>query len=147
MKVVKAKYYEETNEIIPLDPQPERNKDGSWSYERLGSDDKGKFVVIDFISEDSTYFEYAALGELATKDLKETTEEEWNKPVTLDIESMDSILQGDAEIVDVNTSQEFPIINTKTSPQTFSMGIGKLMSIIGRLFSSVCNAITKSYRR
>ncbi len=147
MKVVKAKYYEETNEISPLDPQPIRNKDGSWSYERFGLDEKGKFVIIDFISEDSKYFEYEASEELVIKDLKETTEEEWNKPVTLDIESMDSTLQKNAGTVDVNTLQEFLTTNTKTSPPTFSTGIGKLMSIIGRLFSNVCNAIKKSYRR
>ena len=89
MKVVKAKYYQETNEVVTLDPQPERSADGTWGYERTGKDEKGDFVVIDFITEESQYFEYIANDSSTTLSFKETTEEEWNKTETLDIESMD----------------------------------------------------------
>lgn len=146
MKVVKAKYYKESNDLIPLDPQPKRNVDGTWDYERTGVDEKGEFTVIDFITEESHFFEYNASEDILSKELKETTEEEWNKIEILDIETMDSILQGNAENVDVSTSQELATTNTKTSLRTFSTAIEKSMSTIGRLFSSAYNAITKSFR-
>lgn len=146
MKVVKAKYYKETNDLIPLDPQPQRNVDGTWNYDRTGIDEKGEYTVIDFITEESHFFEYDAVKDMTSKELKETTEEEWNKTETPDIETMDLILQGNVTNVDVNTSQESATTNSKTSPRTFSTAIEKLMSTIGQLFSSAYNAITKSFQ-
>ena len=146
MKVVKAKYYKETNELIPLDPQPIRSVDGTWNYERTGVDEKGEFNVIDFITEESHFFEYNACEAILSKELKETTEEEWNQTETLDIETMDSILQSNVENVDVSTSQESAIISSKTSPQISLTETGKSMSIIARLFYNAYNAITKSFR-
>lgn len=146
MKVVKARYYETTNEIVPLDPQPVRNVDGTWDYQRAGSDEKGEFVVIDFISEEAHYFEYEANGDTISKDLKETTEEEWNKTETRDIESMDLILRSNAVSVDVSTLQELPTTNLKMNLPTSSTVTERLTSIIVRLFSSAYNAILKIFR-
>jgi hypothetical protein len=147
MKVVKAKYYKETNEIIPLDPQPKRKADGAWDYERLGVDEKGEFNVIDFITEESHFFEYDISDGTINKELKETTEEEWNKTETLDIETMDSILQGNVENAAVNTSQESVTTSTKMNPQTSLTETGKSMSTIGQLFYNAYNAIIKSFQR
>lgn len=143
MKVVKAKYYEKTNEIVQLDPQPIRDVDGRWNYERSGFDEKGNFVVIDFISEESVYFEYDAKGIDEKKELIITTEEEWNKTLTLDIESMDSTDQKPVESVDVLISQKSNITNTKMSQATSTTVIGKFLQIIAQLFSNVW-AVIKS---
>jgi hypothetical protein len=146
MKVVKAKYYQETNEVVTLDPQPKRSTDGTWDYERTGKDEKGDLVVIDFITEESQYFEYIANDSSTTLSFKETTEEEWNKTETLDIESMDLILQSNVQDAAVSISPELPVINTKTSHQTFLMATGKLIRTIVQPFFSVYNAIIKNFR-
>jgi hypothetical protein len=147
MKVVKAKYYKETSDLIPLDPQPVRGIDGTWDYERTGKDEKGEYVVIDFITEESHFFEYNASEDTTNKELKETTEEEWNQTAILDIETMDLMLQSNVQNVDVNISQELVTTNTKTNRPTFLTAIGKLTSIIEQLFCSVYNAITKNFQR
>lgn len=152
MKVIKVKYYEDIDDdeekIVPLDPQPVK-KNGEWDYEKKGTDEKGDYIVIDYIIEDPVYINYDSEKptDLKAKELDIITEEEWNETVTLDIESMDLTSHENVESVDANTSQEFTTTNSKTNRQTCSTGIGKSTSTIGRLFSSVCNAITSSFRR
>lgn len=141
MKVVKAKYYEETNEIIQLDPQPVRDVDGKWDYERSGSDEKGNFVVIDFISEKPVYFGYNADSINEKNELTIITEEEWNKTPTLDIENMDITGQEPVESVDVLTLQRSSTTNTKTSQATFTMVIERLLQTTAQLFSNAWAAI------
>jgi hypothetical protein len=89
MKVVKTKYYEASNNLVPLDPQPVRSVDGKWNYERSGTDELGNYVVIDFISEEPVFLEYDAEGNKEKTELTIITEDEWNKTLTLDIENTD----------------------------------------------------------
>jgi hypothetical protein len=145
MKVVKAKYYDKTDEIIQLDPQPVRGVDGKWDYERSGSDEKGNFVVIDFISEKPVYFGYNADGINEKNELTIITEEEWNKTPTLDIENMDITGQEPVESVDVLTLQKSSTTNTKTSQATFTMVIERLLQTTAQLFSNAWAAIKSSF--
>lgn len=147
IKVIKAKYYQITNEIVPLDPQPVRDNQGRWDYQRSGTDEKGEFVVIDFLTEDAVYLEYDATSDKTKEDLQVTTEDEWNRPVTLDIESMEAKLQNDAQTVDVITLQESHTTSLKTSQQTCSTVIERLLLTIVRLFSNAYNAIIKNFRQ
>jgi hypothetical protein len=147
MKVVKAKYYEATNELIPLDPQPSIRVNGRLQYDRTGTDDKGDFVVIDFISEEATYLEYTAKdGGGDAFDLKITTEEEWLQPATLNTENMDLLLSEDALTVDANTSEKLATTNTEMNQVTSLTGIAKLKATIARLFFSAYDAIISIFR-
>lgn len=146
MKVVKAKYYEASNEIIPLNPQPIRIN-GAWVYERAGMDAKGEYVVIDFISEDSVYFDYDANGTTETKELQVTTEEEWHKPAILDTENMDLLLSESAHTVDANILEKSVITNIEQNQVTSQMGIVKLIQIIKQRCLSVLGAITSIFRK
>lgn len=147
-KIVKAKYYKDHDLLVPLNPQPERVK-GQWAYERSGTDELGSWVVIDHITGGESLAEYdTKLNEMGNvKIVHEITEDEWNKPATLDIESMDKLLLSDVEPVVVSTSQESLTTNSKTNQPTSSMETEKLWSIIVQLFSNVYAAIISIFRR
>lgn len=117
MKVLKVKLYEDTQEIVPLDPQPVK-VNGQWNYDRSGTDEKGDYVVIDFITEESTYLEYNATGEVATSNLQVTTEEEWNKPAISDTEILKALELNSAQDVSLPTLPKCLITNTETNQQT-----------------------------
>jgi hypothetical protein len=145
MKVVKARYYEASNEIIPLDPQPIR-VNGKWDYQRSGTDEKGDFVVIDFITEESVYFDYDAGGLQEAKELKVTTEEEWAQPATLDTASMDLLPLESVPTVDASTLEKSLITSTEMSQATSQTVIEKLIQIIVQPFLSAYAAIISIFR-
>ena len=147
-KIVKAKYYKEPDLIVVMDPQPERVK-GQWAYQRTGTDELGDWVVIDYITGNDDLAEY----DTSTAQLdngvviNEITEEEWNKPATLDIESMDLLLSSNVQTANVSTSQESHTTSLKTNQQTSSTETEKWWSIIVRLFLSVYAVITSKFRQ
>lgn len=146
-KVVKAKYYAETGDIIPLDPQPVRVQ-GLYSYARSGTDEAGEYVVIDFMTEEDVYFGYDAANQLTSQPLEiNITEDEWNKPVENDTETMDMQNQGNAGNANPPTLQKSPTINLKMSPQTCLTVIGKSTPTIKQRFSNVWDAITSNFLR
>lgn len=149
MKVVKTKYYEKTGELIPLDPQPVREPNGEWNYERKGNDELGDFVVIDFITEEPVYLDYdTAQGQInTTSELKITTEEEWLKPATLDIASMDIQLSEDAPTVDASILEKSLTTDLKMNQATSQTVIEKLMQTIGQLYCNVLGAIKWIFRK
>jgi hypothetical protein len=147
-KLVKAKYYKEPDLIVVMDPQPERVK-GQWAYQRAGTDELGDWVVIDYITGNDSLAEYdtstTQLGNTVV--VNEITEDEWNKPATLDIENMDLLLSSNVQTVDVSTSQESHTTSLKTNPQIYSTETEKWWSIIVRLFLNVYAAITSKFRQ
>ena len=148
MKVVKAKYYEESGEIIPLDPQPTLRVNGVLQYDRKGTDEKGEFVVIDFISEEATYFEYEAdnSGKEAS-DFKITTEEEWSKPATQNTENMASLLLNDVDTVNVSTLEKSSTTNTKMNLATSRMAIGNLIQTIVQRCLNALDVVISIFRK
>ena len=148
-KVVKAKYYKDHDLLIPLDPQPQRVR-GEWVYERSGTDELGNWTVVDHITGDQVLAEYDTNEITIASDndivVHEVTEEEWNKPATLDIESMDKLLLSNVQAVDVSTSQESHTTSLKTNQQISSTATEKWWSIIVRLFSNVYAAIISKFR-
>lgn len=147
MKVMKTKYYESTGDLIPLDPQPLRSIDGTWDYERSGTDELGDFVVIDFITEESVYFDYDTGPVGQSSELKITTEEEWLKPATLDIASMDILLSESVPTVDANISEKLPTTDLRMNQATSQTVIEKLMQTIGQLYSSALDVIAWIFRK
>jgi hypothetical protein len=140
MKTIKAKYYEETKEIIPLDPQPLRVK-GEWKLERVGTDEKGEYCIIDFMVEGDTYFDYDAGKQNITQPLEVTiTEEEWNKPVESNIETIDTQKFLDA-LAEEPISQKSPTISIEMNQPISLMEIEKLTPTIKQRFLNVCTAI------
>ena len=146
MKVVKARYYEATNEIIPLDPQPIR-VGGRWNHERTGTDERGEFVVIDFISEESVYFDYDAVSPIESKELKVTTEAEWLKPAILDTVNTDLLLSESVPTVDVNISEKLVTTNTEMNQAISLTVIEKLTKTIKQLFLSALDVVTSTFRK
>ena len=151
MKTVKARYYEATEDIIPLDPQPIRKFDGTWDYERTGTDENGDFVVIDFITEGNQYLSYDS-EKPPTKAMLESplakleiTEDEWNKPATLDIENMDSLLSSVVN-VDANISESLVTTNTEMNQVTSLMETKNTTSTIKQLFLSALDAVKSNFR-
>lgn len=147
-KLVKAKYYKESDLIVVMDPQPERVR-GQWAYQRVGTDELGEWSVIDYITGNDSLAEYdtstTQLGDTVV--VNEITEDEWNKPATLDIENMDLLLSSNVQNVDVSTSQESHTTSLKTNPQIYSTETEKWWSIIVRLFLSVYAVITSKFRQ
>jgi hypothetical protein len=146
-KLVKAKYYKEPDLIVVIDPQPERVR-GQWAYQRSGTDELGEWVVIDYITGNDNLAEYdtstTQLGNTIV--VNEITEDEWNKPATLDIENMDLLLSSNVQNVDVSTLQESHTTSLKTNQQIYSTETEKLWSTIVRLFLNVYDAIMSRFR-
>lgn len=144
MKTIKAKYYEETKEIVPLDPQPLRVK-GEWKLERVGTDEKGEYCIIDFMVEGDTYFDYDAGKQNTTQPLEVTiTEEEWNKPAN-NTETIDTQKFLDA-LAEVATSPKSAITNTETNQQISLTDTEKLIPTIGQRFLNACYAIKSIFQ-
>ena len=140
MKVVKAKYYSVTEEIVPLDPQPIRIN-GVFMYERSGMDEKGEYVVIDLMVEGDTLMEYDTKNQNRANPLEVIiTEEEWNKEIPIDLETTMELEESNVN-VDVTSSLESPTINTKMKEPTSTTETEKLMGTIARFFSNVWAAI------
>lgn len=140
MKVVKARYYEETQELIPLDPQPLKIA-GVYQYERSGTDDKGSFVVIDMITEGNTFLEYDSLTQRTVEPLEIIiTEEEWNKPININLEDTTESKESNVN-VDVTSLQKLPTTNLKMKVQTFTMATKKFIQSIKQYCLNVYNAI------
>lgn len=145
IKTIKAKYYEESKEVIPLDPQPIRIK-GEWNYERTGTDEKGEYCIIDFMMEGDTYFDYDAAKQNTHQPLEVTiTEEEWNKPVENNTATIDTQKFLDA-LAEEPTLQKLVTTNTETIPQISLMETEKLTPTIKQRFLNVCTAMKLLFR-
>lgn len=80
MKMIKAKFYPETNEVIPLDPQPIRVQGQFERIPSTGTDEIGEYIIIDFVQEKDVLFEYDTKAPPKREsDLLEIKEEEWNQ--------------------------------------------------------------------
>lgn len=152
MKIVKARYYKATEEIIPLNPQPIRRFDGTWDYERTGTDENGDFVVIDFATEGDHYLSYDS-EKPPTKAMLESplvrleiTEDEWNKPAILDIENMDSLLSSVVN-VDANISENLVTTSTEMNQATSPMETKSIISTTKQLFLNAYDAVKLNFQR
>ncbi len=88
MKQIKAKYYPETKQIVPIEQKLPLIGEEPEKIPSKGTDEIGDFIVIDFITEDKpTFFDYdiedkhdedgVLINRLVTT--KTIGEEEWNK--------------------------------------------------------------------
>jgi hypothetical protein len=147
MKTIKAKYYEESKQIIPLDPQPVRVQ-GQWMYERTGTDELGEFCIIDFIVEGDTYFDYDAATQKTHQPLEvKITEEEWNQEPKSNTETINT--QKFLDVLDAKepTSQELPTTNTEMNQLISLMVTEKPTLTIRQRFSNVLHAISLLFRK
>lgn len=146
MKVLKAKYYSETQEVIPLDPQPVRIN-GVYNYERSGTDEKGEYVVIDFMIEGDTLMEYDTKKQNRAEPLEVIiTEEEWNKQIVIDIDQDTTELKENVANVEVTSLQKSSTINTEKKELISTMETEKSTQTIVRFFLNVWDAIKSIFR-
>lgn len=147
IKTIKAKYYEESKEVIALDPQPVRVK-GQWNYERTGTDEKGEYCIIDFMIEGETYFDYDAANQNTYQPLEvKITEEEWNQEPKDKSETINT--QRFLDVLDAKepTLQELPTTNIGTNPQTSLTVTEKLIQTTKQFCLSVYNATSSLFRK
>jgi hypothetical protein len=121
---------------------------GVYDYQRAGTDEKGEFVVIDFISEESTYFEYDVTKQNTREPLEVIiTEEEWKTPTEKDTATIETQNYLDVLNASAPTSPKLPITNTEMNKQTCLTDKEKLTQTIARYYCNALAAIKSAFRQ
>lgn len=87
MKQVKAKYYPETQNIIPIETKLPILGEAHARHDYSGTDEDGDWVLVDFITGESAFYDYDIeetcdeKGKVVSQQVKTKTigEDEWNK--------------------------------------------------------------------
>lgn len=135
MKQVKAKYYADAeNEEDKIEVIEDKPNLTSLEEPKLlpssGEDEKGKWVLVNFIIDEDNFIEYDSESGKA----KEIGEEEWDQIKVEEACETTQPSQCNAKSVDVSTSKSFLSTSIKQIQQIFTTGKKKLTQSIESLF-------------